>query len=135
MSRGSGGGNQKTRRCVAGSRFGSWCVAGSRLSLRELEAAAGAALAVLLTLLHPAVAGEKAGVAEGRLEAGVELGQGAAQAHDDRAGLAGRAAAVGVDQDVHLAAGVRHLQRAEDRLSVALVGEVFVERAAVDFDL
>ena len=64
----------------------------------------------------------------GAFEAVVVLRQGAAEAHDDRAGLAGRAAAVGVDEDVHLAAGVGHFQRAEDRLAVALGGEVFVER-------
>src|SRR5687767_11439622 len=119
----------------------SWCgcsarsAAAKRLPLRELEPAAGAALAVLLTFLHAAVAGQEAGVAECLLEGLVEPHEGAAQTHDDRAGLAGRAAAGGVDQHVHLAAGVAHLERAEDGLAVALVGEVVVELAAVHLDL
>src|SRR4051812_27381144 len=86
------------------------------LPLGELEAAAGAALAVLLALLHAAVAGEEADAAECDLEIVVVLRQRAGQAHDDGAGLATGAAAGGVDGHVHLPAGVGHLQRAEDRL-------------------
>src|SRR5689334_16436578 len=126
---------RKTRREGVGSewKFQSprrW----HRLALRELEAAARSPLAVLLALLHPAVAGEEAGVTERDFEAVVEPGQRAAEAHDDSPGLSRRSAPVRVHQDVHLAAGVRHLQRAEDRLAVALAREVFVERAAVDLN-
>src|SRR5690242_6152579 len=74
----------------------------ARLSLRELEPAAGAALAVLLTLLHAAVAGHEPGAAERGFEGLVVLHQGPAESHDDRAGLAARAAAGRVDEDVHL---------------------------------
>ena len=65
----------------------------------------------------------------------VVFGQGAAQAHDDRAGLAGGAAAVAAGPDVHLAAGVGHFQGAEDGFAVFFGGEIIVEGAAVDFDL
>src|SRR5439155_10139344 len=93
--------------------------ANDRLPLAELEATAGAALAVLLALLHSAVAGQEAGAAEGDLEAVVVLGQRAAQAHDYGAGLAGRSAAVGVHHHVHLPRDVGDFQRAEDRLAIA----------------
>ena len=43
--------------------------------------------------------------------------------------------AVGVDEDVHLPRDVGDFQRAEDRLAIALGGEVVVEGSAVDFDL
>src|SRR5205807_24393 len=90
-------------------------------ALGELEATAGTALAVLLTLLHAAVAGEEAGVAQRDLQALVVMGEGAAQAHHDRAALARRATAGGVHQHVHLAAGVGRLQRADAGLAVAPV--------------
>jgi hypothetical protein len=44
------------------------------LSLGELEASAGAALAVFFAFLHSAVAGEEAGAAEAGLEAAVVFG-------------------------------------------------------------
>src|SRR5687768_2978850 len=56
----------------------------SDLALAELELPAGAALAVLLTFFHAAVAGQEAALAEGDFQRVVELGQGAAQTHDDR---------------------------------------------------
>src|SRR3954470_5272400 len=99
------------------------------LSLRELEASPRAALAVLFAFLHAAVAGEEAGVAQGLFERLVEADERAAQAHNDRAGLAGETTARGVDQHVHLATGVGDFERAEDRLAVALGREVVVELA------
>src|SRR6266446_3317729 len=96
------------------------------LSLGELEPTSSAALAVLFAFLHSAVAGEEAAAAEGDFEALVELGECPAEAHDNRAGLPGRSAAGGVDEDVHLAAGVGDLEGAEDGLAVAFVGEVVV---------
>src|SRR3954470_15099031 len=96
------------------------------LSLRELETSTCTALAVLFTFLHAAVARQEAGSAEGAFEVRVILRQGSTQAHDDRAGFPRRAAAVGVDEHVHLAAGVGNFQRAEDRLAIALGREVVV---------
>src|SRR5438045_611413 len=39
------------------------------------------------------------------------------------------------NEDVHLAAGSGDFQRAKDYFAIALGGEIFVERAAVDLDL
>ena len=72
--------------------------------------------------------------AEGGLEALVVLGQSPPEAQDDGARLPRRAAAVGGDEDVHLAAGVGDFEGSEDRLAVALAGEVFVEGPAVNLD-
>src|SRR5688500_5062129 len=44
-------------------------------------------------------------------------------------------AAVRVNQEYDLAAGVRHLERVEEGLAVLLVREVIVELAPVDLDL
>src|SRR5262249_48004498 len=107
----------------------------NQLPLAELEPTPRAALAVLLSFLHAAVARQVAGAAKGHFQPLVILRQGTTQAHHDRASLPGRAAAVGVYQHVHLARDVGHFQRAEDRLAVALGREVIVERAAIHFDL
>src|SRR4051794_27155904 len=99
------------------------------LSLRELEAPASAALAVLLAFFHSGITGEEAGGAEGLLGAGVVFHQSAGEAHDDGAGLGGVPPAGGVDEDVDLAAGVGDFDGAEDGLAVAFAGEVVVELA------
>src|SRR6185436_19250157 len=84
-----------------------------RLPLRELEPASRAALAVLFPLLHAGISREKTRVPERNLKIIIVHGQGAAQAHDDRAGLAGRATARSIDPDVHFAACVGDFQRPE----------------------
>src|SRR5208282_4638057 len=88
---------------------------GGVLALRELEPSPRTALAVFLAFFHAAVAGEETGAAEGGFQGGIVLGEGAAEAHDDGAGLAGVAAAVAAGPDVHFAAGAGDFQRAEDR--------------------
>src|SRR5205823_4486295 len=89
-----------------------------KLPLGELEATPRAALAILLAFLHAAITREVTGVTQRNLQAVVVLGQGTAQTHDDRAGLPAGAAAVRVDQNVHLPGDVGHFQRAKDRLAV-----------------
>src|SRR3954466_4827395 len=93
-------------------RPGPWPRA-RRLPLAELEPPAGAALAVLLPLLHPAVAGEEPAVPQCAFGRRVELDQRPGHAQDDGPGLGGRAAAGAAGEHVHLAAGVRDFQRAE----------------------
>src|SRR5215213_3982622 len=105
------------------------------LAFRELEALARALLAVLLAFLGAGVAGDEAGVLERGAEVGVELHQRARDAVAHGAGLAGRAAARDVDDDVELAGGVGERQRLADDHAERLVGEVLVEGLAVDLDL
>src|SRR4029077_6841756 len=107
----------------------------NKSALRELEAPASAALAIFLAFLHSAVAGQEPGAAKGDLQRTVIFRQGPAQAHDDRAGLAGGTTTGAAGEDVEFATGVGDLQRAEDALAIALAGQVFVERPAVEFDL
>src|SRR5450759_4783007 len=106
-----------------------------RSTLRELEATTRTALTVFFAFLHAAIASQEPGVAKGRFHGLVQRHQRAAKAHDDRAALAGVSTAVRVDDHIHLAAGAGDIQRAEDRLAIALEGEVIVERAAIDLDL
>src|SRR5437016_7187113 len=94
------------------------------LSLRELEPPTRAALAVLLTLFHARVARQGAAVTQCGFQRRVIFEQGAGEAHDNCPGLSGLAAAAGVDQHVHLAAGVGDFQRAEDGLAIHFLGEV-----------
>src|SRR5262249_46929866 len=104
----------------------------SRLALRELEPAAGTATAVLLALLHAAVAREQPVLAEHRVVRRVDLLQRAREAEHDRVGLAGRTAALDVDQDVERAfrgGGLERLEQAHARLRR---DEVLVGVATVD---
>src|ERR1051325_4367720 len=71
-----------------------------QLPLGELEAAAGAALAVLFAFLHAAVASEEAAFLLAGAEGGVVHDQGAAEALGESAGLAGIAAAGDGDGDI-----------------------------------
>src|SRR5690242_19467910 len=77
-----------------------------RLALRELEATAGAGLAVLLTLDLAGVAGEEAGIAEGLLQRRVVVAKGAGDAEADGLGLAHESAAVDLCDHLELALGI-----------------------------
>src|SRR5262249_13158819 len=123
---------------------------GEGLPLRELEALAGALAAVLLSLLHAAVAGQVAGVAEllghvrlpfgllavgGRLAAQAEhVLQRAGHALAARAALAGEAAALDVDEHVETVAHFSDFERTDHRGAVLVLGEVLFQGPAVDLD-
>src|SRR5262245_1577021 len=94
-----------------------------RLALRELEAAAGAGLAVLLTLDLASIAGEEAGVAEGLLERRVVVAKGAGHAEADGLGLAHESAAVDLSDHLELALGVGHLEGGHGVGAIALLVE------------
>ena len=68
-------------------------------------------------------------------EGAVVFAQCAGDAEDDRAGLAGGAAAGAVDEDVEFTAGVGDFEGAEDGFAIALFGEVIVELALIDENL
>src|SRR6185295_8853791 len=112
----------------------AWRVA--TLALRVLGRLAGPLQAVLLALLHPRVAGEEAGLAEGQpVGVRVDLEQGPGDAMADRAGLAGHAAALDLDHRVEVALGAGDTER---HLHVGVahgVAEVLLEAAAVHDDL
>src|SRR5687767_4981106 len=96
-------------------------------ALGELEALAGALLAVLLAFLHPAVAGKELAVAERRVEFLVDLLESAGDAEHDGAGLAGEPAAVDANENVQLAHHPRCEQRRDGVILVFDFGEVVVD--------
>src|SRR5262245_59277839 len=102
------------------------------LALAELEAAPGAATAVLLALLHAAVPREEAVRAQHVVVTGVQLLERAGDAEEHRVRLPRRAPAVHGDRDV---VGLRRL-RDDERLPDALLrlqsAEELVDRAVVD---
>src|SRR6185436_8476812 len=79
------------------------------LALRELEALAGAGLAVLLALDFARVAGEQAGAAKRGLVFLVVFDEGAGEAETDGTGLAGKSAADRAHADVELALRLRNV--------------------------
>src|SRR5512141_2254828 len=89
-------------KCTPASRssFMVICDIGPPLPLRELEPGAGAALSVLLALLHARVAREEAGLLQGLAQLEVEQAERAGDAVADRARLPGAAAAVHHRDDV-----------------------------------
>ena len=84
---------------AGGAVFQKW-LPGGRLTLGELEAAAGAGLTVFLPLDPTGVAREEVVLAKRRLDGRVITLQGPGDAEQDGFGLAGDAAAFSVDVDV-----------------------------------
>src|SRR3954454_724259 len=105
------------------------------LALAELETGAGALLAVLLAFLLARIARQDPGRLEAVAQLAVELEQSARDAVPDRAGLARATAARHRDVDVEPLHRLRQLQRLLDDHLQHFVGEVAVERAAVDLHL
>ena len=92
-------------------------------------------MAILLTFNLTSVAGKQAFVTEGLLKRRVVALQSTGQAKHDRAGLAGDAAAGGVDVDVEFAF---HTSRFEGREALGLVlglGEEVADFLALDEEL
>src|SRR6266702_3201 len=109
--------------------------ADNRLALGELEALAGAGLAVLLALHGAGVAGDEAGLLEDRPVVRVELHERAGDAVADGAGLTGQPAALRVHEHVELAHLVDELERLDQDHLRRLPAEVGVHGAAVDGDV
>src|SRR6188472_3441603 len=105
-----------------------------KLSLRKLEAFAGALLAVLLAFLDARVARNQARAFERRSQIGVRLEQRARDAVANSACLSRRAAAGDVDYQVKLAGGFGQLQRLPNDHAQRLVWEVTLKRFAVHLD-
>src|SRR4051812_11887435 len=101
------------------------------LSLGELEATACTALAILLTFLHAAVAGEEAAFLLARAKVDVVHGKSAAEALDNCAGLAGIAAAVDGNGNVEVAGDVGGNEGSADEVAVLGFLEVIVDFAVV----
>src|SRR3954469_22107220 len=87
------------------------CRDGCASALRELEAAAGFLLAVLLALDDARVAGEESFLLERRAKLGLEVGERLRDAVAHGARLAREAAACDRHDHVELAGAVRHMQR------------------------
>src|SRR5512135_80184 len=107
---------------------------GPPLPLRELEPGAGAALTVLLALLHARVAREEAGLLECPAELAVEEAERAGDPVADRAGLARAPAALDERDDVELVARLGELQGLADDHLEHVVRKVVLEGAVVDLD-
>ena len=100
----------------------------------ELEALAGAGLAILLALALARVAGEQAFSLERGTKGDVHGEQRAGDAVTDGTSLAIRAATLHVDADVKLADGVGDFQGLHDGSALVLGEEVFLHRATIDDD-
>ena len=103
------------------------------LALRVLRCLAGLLQTGLLTLDDTGVAGQEAGLLQGRtVVLAVNLVQRAGDAQAQRTGLAGGAATVDACNDVVSAIQIKQLERIVDFLLVQLVREVVSQFAAVD---
>src|SRR5947207_2254660 len=105
------------------------------LTLRELEAFAGARLAVLLALLLARVAREQTVGLQRSAQRGFRELQCPGDAMTDRAGLPVGAAAADVDADVKFRRVVGQRERTGGHASQGLGRKVVFKRAAVDGDL
>src|ERR1700676_5812760 len=76
-----------------------------KLALAELEALAGALLAVLLAFAHARIAGQETIFAQARAQLRVEYRERAGQSHAHRARLAANAATIHGGHHVHLILG------------------------------
>src|SRR5918998_728367 len=103
-----------------------------RSALRVLRRLAGLLEAVLLALDGTRVTGEEAGLLQRRAVLGVGLDQRTRDGQPQRTGLAGRAAALEVGEDVEALGLLDRDQRLPDQLLVQLVREVLLERLAVE---
>ena len=121
--------NEKTPRHKA-----SGVLKGDRLALRELEAFTSTGLAVLLTLAHTGIAGEKAFSLEQGAEIRVAGDERAGDTVSNRDGLAGGSAAADVDPEVKSAGGGSDDERLENSAALGFDGEVGLESASVHGD-
>ena len=103
-----------------------------QLTLRELEALAGAGLTGLFAFLHARVAGEAPGLLEDVVKRRVGEKEGAGEGVADGAGLSRRAAALGGGDDVVLLGGVREDERLDHEVAGRLAREERGEFAVVD---
>src|SRR5580704_16820364 len=117
-------------RCRPGVRWRA-----AALPLGVLRRLPGLLQAVLLALLDPGVPGEEPGLLQRRAVLRVHQGQRAGHAEAQRARLPGDAAAGDPGHHVELVLRAQGHERLVDELLVHLVGEVYVERPAVDLPL
>src|SRR5437660_650371 len=97
------------------------------LSLRELEALAGAFLSVLLAFLDAGIAGNQARLFQRRSQVAVVFNQGPRDPVTNSAGLASGATAGNVYQHVKLVRRLSQLQRLANNHSQSLVGKILIE--------
>src|SRR3954447_18905408 len=108
---------------------------GTGSALRVLRRLAGLLQAVLLALGDAGVAGEEAGLLQGRAVIGLDRGEGTGDRQAQGAGLTADAATLEDADDVVLLALLQDHERLADELLVHLVGEVLLEGAAVEAEL
>src|SRR5262249_44604488 len=101
------------------------------LALRELEAAPGAAPAVLLALLHALVAREEAALTQALEQGRVGALQRARDAQRERAGLTVRTAAVNVGEHVIRVGRLEQRERSPGLVHVAQRAEELAYRPTV----
>jgi hypothetical protein len=111
------------------------CQSEMSLSLRELEALAGALLAILLAFLDARVARDQARLLQRRSQISVVFEQRARNTMTDGACLARRASASHIDQDVKLCNGLRQLQWLSNNHAQSFIGKICIECFAIDFEL
>src|SRR5690348_18504610 len=103
-----------------------------KLPLGVLRCLPGLLQTVLLALLDPGIPGQEAGLLQRRPVLRVDQGQRPGHAEAQRAGLPGDTAAGDQGHHVELALRAEGHERLVDQLLVHLVGEVHIERTAVD---
>src|SRR6202012_5783998 len=105
------------------------------LTLGGLSGLPGLFQAVLLALLDPGVAGQEAGLLQRRAVLLIDQDEAAGDPEAQRPGLAGDPAPGDQGDHVELALGTQGDEGLADDLLVDLVGEVALERTAVDLPL
>src|ERR1700741_980853 len=105
-----------------------------RLSLGKLESFPSTLLSVLFAFLNSRIASHETGVLESRAKVGVIFQQRSGDAVSDRPGLARRATASDVDNQIKLVRGFSQLQGLTDDHSQRFVGKVSIESFVINFD-
>src|SRR4029078_9629031 len=107
-----------------------------RLTLRVLRRLARSLEPVLLSFLHPGIAGQQPRLPKRQpVPLWIELEQCASDPVADGAGLTGDAAALELDHHLEAALGAGHAERHPDIGFVDGVPEVLIEGTTVDHDL
>jgi len=106
-----------------------------KLALRELETLTSALLAVLLALVLPGIARQKASLLQRAAELDIELNQSAGNTETNRPGLANDAAAIRQNQHVEPFLHLNRAQRLLHRNAGGFRREIILKRPAIHGDL
>src|SRR5690606_2551853 len=105
-----------------------------KLTLGELEAAAGTGLAVLLAFDHAAVSCQESTFAEDGVMGRIAGLKGTGNSQNHSSGLSGGASPLDCHGDVHLPKGICRMKGSEDHGTIAFDREIVFQRTTVHGD-